>query len=264
MVETSFKPYKYISGDRSKGLLLICDHAVRAIPQEYKGLGVSPQQMQRHIAYDIGAEAVILGLQKILDVPAVMTTYSRLLIDPNRGFDDPTLVMRLSDGALIPGNAYIDTQEIEKRRKLYYQPYHDFMEEELLKIERERAGKAAAIFSIHSFTPIWRGIQRRWEATILWDSDPRMPKLIMEELNSRPHIKSGENVPYDGALLNDCLYQHGTSKGRAHALLELRQDLIDNQRGVDNWVSIFAEILESILDHPCFENHEFYPSRAKV
>src|SRR5262245_29407076 len=103
--------YEIIGGRAAMGLVLLCDHAANALLAVYATLGLSPAQMQRHIAYDIGAGGVARHLADLLGVPAVLTRYSRLLIDPNRGEDDPTLIMRLSDGAIVPGNRHLDDAE---------------------------------------------------------------------------------------------------------------------------------------------------------
>src|SRR5919206_4377922 len=92
-------------------LVLLCDHATNFIPPEYGRLGLAEPELQRHIAYDIGAAAPTRHLAARLRVRAVLSGFSRLLIDPNRGLDDPTLVMRLSDGTVVPGNARIDDSE---------------------------------------------------------------------------------------------------------------------------------------------------------
>ena len=257
-----YSPFNLVRGDRKKGLLLICDHATAAIPPSYNKLGLSDEQLSRHIAYDIGAKEVTLALAKALDVPAVLSNFSRLLIDPNRGHDDPTLMMRISDGALIPENAKADSPEVERRRQLYHAPYHQRVEDELLAIEAARNGQAAFIFSVHSFTPNWRGTPRPWEITILWDSDPRLPKPLLESLRADPKLTVGDNVPYDGALKNDCMYQHGTKMGRAHALVELRQDLIANREGAEEWAEQLAPLLKEQCNNPALNEHVFYPSRT--
>ena len=170
--------------------------------------------------------------------------------------------MRISDGALIPENANADAEEIEKRRRLYHAPYHQRVEDELRAIETERGGQAAFIFSVHSFTPNWRGTPRPWEITILWDSDPRLPKPLLEGLRADSSLTVGDNVPYDGALKNDCMYQHGTKMGRAHALVELRQDLIASPEGVHEWATRLAPLLEEQCNNPALNKHAFYPSRT--
>jgi len=261
-IDPAFAPFEYIPGVREPGLLLICDHAARTIPDEYDNLGMADAQLERHIAYDIGARAVTLGLAAALKVPAVLSTFSRLLIDPNRGADDPTLVMRISDGALIPGNARADHAEIERRKRLYYEPYHQRIADELEAIEHAREGRAAAIFSVHSFTHNWRGTTRPWEVAILWDCDPRMPVAMVNRLGEDSRLTVGDNEPYDGALMNDCMFRHGTSKGRAHALIELRQDLITHGRGVEEWVRRLQPILLEQMDNRELDSHRFYPSRT--
>src|SRR5438045_3201976 len=109
-------------------LIFVCDHASNALPPEYGSLGLEACAFKRHIAYDIGAAEVTRALAAMFGAPALLGPYSRLLIDLNRGPDDPTLVMKLSDGAIIPGNAVADGAEIAKRLRLYYQPYHDSIE----------------------------------------------------------------------------------------------------------------------------------------
>ena len=109
------KPYRIIEGDVSLGLLILCDHAENRIPQEYGALGLKPEDLHRHIAYDLGAEGVASGLAESLGAPAILSRFSRLLIDPNRGLDDPTLIMQISDGLVVPGNVGLSAVQIEDR-----------------------------------------------------------------------------------------------------------------------------------------------------
>src|SRR3569833_84470 len=111
-------------GDAKSNLLLLCDHASAALPQGYGRLGLDPALFDTHIAYDIGAAQVTRALASRFRAAAVLGTWSRLLIDLNRGADDPTLVMKLSDGSLIPGNARINRAEIENRIENFHAPYH--------------------------------------------------------------------------------------------------------------------------------------------
>src|SRR5690606_3404544 len=121
--------FSVVPGRADAGLILLCDHAGNAFPPEYGTLGLPEGQLRRHIAYDIGAAAVTRAVAAALGVPAVLTRFSRLLIDPNRGADDPTLIMRLSDGAVIPGNRHLDAAERERRAARYYRPYHNAIED---------------------------------------------------------------------------------------------------------------------------------------
>ena len=135
-------------------MILLCDHAGNALPSAYGTLGLPADQLNRHIAYDIGAAQVTRELAAALDVPAVMTRYSRLLIDPNRGRDDPTQIMRISDGAVIPGNRHLDDTERERRTRLYYDPYHRAIDRVIDACIA--SGTPPAILSIHSFTESWK------------------------------------------------------------------------------------------------------------
>ena len=259
-------PYICLPGNISAGLVLVCDHADNAFPKDYGTLGLPKDQLERHIAYDIGVAGVTRRLNAQLNAPAILFRYSRLLIDPNRAPDDPTLVMRLSDGAVVPGNAHIGNTEIERRLRCYHQPYHHKIDE--LLDEGIEAGMPPAILSIHSFTENWRGIPRPWHATMLWDRDPRMVRPILESLRREPGLTIGENVPYTGELEGDCMYCHGTQRGLAHALIEIRQDLIRDEAGQAEWADRLARILSTMLSdtglRTTLNKIHFHGSRTEV
>ncbi|MBV9550024.1 MAG: N-formylglutamate amidohydrolase [Alphaproteobacteria bacterium] len=201
-------------------LLLLCDHASAALPERYGRLGLDPALFETHIAYDIGAADVTRALAARFGAAAVLGRWSRLLIDLNRGEDDPTLVMKLSDGSIIPGNREVGPQEVARRIRDFHAPYHSAITAEL-----DRIGPKAAIISIHSFTPSWRGKPRPWEVGVLWDKDRRLAGPLMTRLAQHAFVW-GDNEPYSGALENDCLNRHGTRRGVPHVLVEIRQDLI--------------------------------------
>lgn len=243
---SGFSPYTQIDGDVLRGWLIVCDHASNALPEEYGTLGLPPEQLERHIGYDIGAAGVTRELAERLGAPALMANFSRILIDPNRGEDDPTLIMRLSDGAVVPGNAEFDENERARRIARYYAPYHAAIDAAInAGIE---AGCPPAILSIHTFTENWRGSPRPWHATILWDRDPRLPEPMLEALREEPDLVIGENEPYTGELKGDCLYRHGTMRGLAHALIEIRQDLVREPEGQTQWAERLARIMSRIRD----------------
>ncbi|MBK1867839.1 N-formylglutamate amidohydrolase [Aestuariivirga sp. YIM B02566] len=246
MFETSLNDsFARIDGNLKRGLILLADHARNTIPPEYGALGLPPEQFERHIAYDIGVEAVTRGLARALDCPALMATYSRLLIDPNRGADDPTLIMRVSDGAIVPGNALVDDAERERRIARFHRPYHGAITAE---IERAKAlGVDPVLVSLHSFTPFWKGIARPWHVGVLWDTDRRFAGHLLAAFRAAGDLCVGDNEPYSGALVGDTLYTHGTSRDLQHGLIEIRQDLIARQSGVDEWISRLAPILEAYM-----------------
>ncbi len=243
-----FVPVERIAGDVSRGLLLICDHASNRLPDRYGTLGLPADELERHIGYDIGVEGVTRRLAAMLGVPAVMTRYSRLLIDPNRGVEDPTLVMRVSDGTVVPGNAAIDEAEIAYRKARFYAPYEDAVCDAIG--EGVAIGRPPALLSIHSFTPIWRGMERPWHVGVLWDRDGRLAQPMIAGFQRDGRLVVGDNEPYTGELVGDTMNRHGTAKGLAHALIEIRQDLIADEAGIAEWAERLAGTVEPLLALP--------------
>jgi predicted N-formylglutamate amidohydrolase len=237
--------YCILPGRTDRGLLILCDHADNALPPGYGTLGLPPEQLKRHIAYDIGAAAITRALAKALDAPAVLTRYSRLLIDPNRGRDDPTLIMRLSDGAVVPGNRRLDAAERDKRLSLYYEPYHQAVDG---VIERFLAdGVTPVLLSIHSFTESWKDYARPWHVGVLFGEDARIAKPLLDAFYAEGDLIVGENEPYAGQLEGDCLWQHGMQRGLANAIVEIRQDLIRDAAGQKAWGARMARIVERVM-----------------
>jgi predicted N-formylglutamate amidohydrolase len=255
-----FPAFRTVPGNPAGGLVIVCDHASNALPAEYGDLGLPPDEFHRHIAYDIGAAAVTLTLAEMLNVPAVLSTFSRLLIDPNRGEDDPTLIMRLSDGAVVPGNAKVDAAERARRIARFHAPYHRAVSETIAA--SLASGHPPAIFSVHSFTAVWRGARRPWQAGVLWDLDPRFAVPLIEALAADPALTVGDNEPYSGALANDTMYRHATRRGLAHALIEIRQDLIGEAGGAAAWAARLAPILAELNRRPELHEIRRYGSKS--
>ncbi len=240
-----FEPVEFVTGDDKAGLLILCDHASSEIPSEYGDLGVGSAALARHISYDIGARSLTLALAEHLNAPALMSRFSRLVIDPNRGEDDPTLIMRISDRVKISGNELIDSAERTRRLDCFYRPYHQAIEDKLAVMTE--GDRMPVILSIHSFTHHWRGIDRPWHAGILWDKDPRIAVPLIEGLRAHENLVIGDNEPYKGILKGDTMHRHGTVHGFTHGLVEVRQDLISTPGGVEEWADRLALIMKDIM-----------------
>jgi predicted N-formylglutamate amidohydrolase len=240
--------YEAVRGAAGTQILILCDHATNLLPPEYGTLGLDDIQLNRHIAYDIGALAVARELGRKLKATVISSRFSRLLIDPNRGEDDPTLIMRISDGAIVPGNAVLSSAERKKRIRAFYSPYHSAIATEIdAMIAR---GLVPCAVSIHSFTEAWRGVPRKWHGAILQDNDPRLAVPLLRELRTRTGLEIGDNEPYTGRLRNDTIYQHATLRGLPNVLLEIRQDLIREAEGQHEWAELLAQCLTAIFaDH---------------
>jgi predicted N-formylglutamate amidohydrolase len=256
-----FPAFETIHGDLARGLILLGDHATNRLPPEYGSLGLPAHAFERHIAYDIGIEPLTRRLAARLGCPAVMSCFSRLLIDPNRGEDDPTLIMKISDGAIIQGNHPITGQEWNRRIALFHRPYHDTVSAMIASVA-EVTGKAPLVISLHSFTPFWKGVARPWHAAVLWDSDPRAAVPLIDALSRTGDIVVGNNEPYDGALKGDTMYRHCMKAGIPHLLLEVRQDLIADDAGVDAWTDRLAPVFDALNAAPELHRYQVYPSRT--
>lgn len=238
-----------VAPDADPSILLLCDHAANTVPAEINGgdLGLPRADMERHIAYDVGARAVTLGLAARLGCPAVLSTFSRLVIDPNRGEDDPTLVMKLNDGSVIPANRHADAAEIARRLADWHRPYHAAIRAQIDRAEAQ--GVRPVLISMHSFTPQFRGRPPRpWHVSVLWDRDDRLPAPLLARLREEPDLVVGDNEPYLGALDGDTMHVHGTQRGLAHALIEIRNDLIETPEGQEIWAERLAPILRDALE----------------
>lgn len=238
-------PFHIVGEDRPSRWLVTCDHANNRVPACINGgdLGIAPADMERHIAYDIGAAGVTRRLAERLNGPAILSDFSRLVIDPNRGEDDPTLVMKLYDGTIIPANRHVDAAETERRLNAFHRPYHDALER--LAARRDDT----VICAIHSFTPRLNGrAHRPWHVGILYSHrDPRLALAVLARLRAEPDLCVGENEPYGGHLDGDSIDRHALTPGRPNVLIEIRHDLIRDEDGQIAWADRLAPILKAAL-----------------
>ena len=237
-------PFEILGTARQSRWLVTCDHATNRVPPDISGgdLGLPQTQMQRHIAYDIGAAGVSRHLADLLDAPAILSNFSRLVIDPNRGEDDPTLMMRLYDGTIIPGNRHADAADLEHRLNTYYRPYHDAYED----LAQSRSD--TIVVAVHSFTPkLYSRAPRPWHIGILYAHDARLADPLLARLHREADLCVGANEPYAGYLPGDSIDRHALQPGRPNALIEIRQDLIADEAGQLLWAERLAPILQDAL-----------------
>jgi len=237
-------PYEIIGEARPSRWLVTCDHATNTVPAEVGGgsLGIAPEDMARHIAYDVGAAGLTRHLAERLEAPAILTNFSRLVIDPNRGEDDPTLLMRLYDGTIIPANRHADAAELERRLNAYHRPYHAAYA--ALAARRPDT----VICAVHSFTPRLNGrALRPWQVGILHSHlDSRLALPLIARL-AATGLCVGDNEPYLGHLDGDAIDRHALQPGRPNVLIEVRNDLIGTEAGQIEWADRLAPILQASL-----------------
>lgn len=241
---TTHPAYRVEGADRPSPWLITCDHATNRVPDWIDGgdLGIATADMARHIAYDIGAAGVTLALAERLDAPAILSDFSRLVIDPNRGEDDPTLLMRLYDGTVIPANKLADAAERERRLNELYRPYHAAYEN-LVQARPDRA-----ICAIHSFTRQLRGRpQRPWHVGILYShKDERLGPAFVQMCREQGWV-TGDNEPYAGHLDGDSIDRHALAHGLPNILIEVRNDLIEDRAGQQEWADRLAPLVSRLL-----------------
>lgn len=236
--------YEIVSPEAPGPWLVTCDHASNAVPDWVSGgdLGLPPEEMERHIAWDIGAEGLARALARRLGAAAILGRFSRLVIDANRGEDDPTLVMRLYDGTVIPANRALDAAGLEERLERLWRPYHAALEALLARRE--------VLLAVHSFTPQLRGRPPRpWEVAVLHSPlDGRVALPLIEGLRARGDLVVGDNEPYSGHLPGDSVDRHALRTGRLNVLVEVRQDLIATPEGQERWGARLAPHLACALE----------------
>jgi predicted N-formylglutamate amidohydrolase len=237
--------YHITGQDRRGRCLVTCDHASNRVPPDVCGgdLGISAADMARHIAWDVGAQGVALAMGDALDAPVICSDFSRLVIDPNRGEEDPTLVMKLYDGTIIPGNRHVDGVEVERRLATLYRPYHDA----LAALAARRAD--TVIVAMHSFTPCLRGrAPRPWHVGVLYaHDDDRLSRRLITRLQAEADLCVGDNEPYAGALPGDAIDRHALQAGRHNTLIEVRNDLITTPDQQALWGARLARVITQVL-----------------
>ncbi len=227
-------------------VLLVCDHASRLVPGGLGGLGLAPSAFDLHIAYDIGAAEVALLLSKRLDAALLSAGYSRLVIDLNRGLDQPTLIPEASDGIIISGNLGLSHAARGARIEALYHPWHRAVTTELRRLDT-RTKVRGALIGVHSFTPRLNGSARPWQVGVLWDGDCKLARPLMAALAGEG-LSVGDNQPYTARNPSGgTLETHALDQGRPGLSIEIRQDLIADERGCVEWADRLGGVLGRLL-----------------
>ena len=220
---------------------LICDHASNRMPERLGRLGLEAEDLNRHIAWDIGAAGVARHLSERLDATLVLQNYSRLVIDCNRPPESPELITVHSEATPVPENSGLSAVDRKARQSEIYTPYH----ERITTLLNARASKCPTLFvSVHSFTPVYLGRSRAQHIGVLYDRDRRVAELMLEGLYADNTICVGDNEPYK---LDDGDYGiplHAEGRNLPYVLFEIRQDLIDDEAGQRAWAARLAALLQ--------------------
>lgn len=238
-------PVEIINPGGSSPFVLTCEHAGRAIPSRLGDLGIPAAEMERHIAYDIGAEGLSRCLSALIDAPLALQRYSRLVVDCNRPFEAEDCFPEISDGTVIPANRGLTPSERKQRFDEIHRPLHDAIA--ALLDDRQRRGTPAILISVHSFTPRLFDKDRPWHLGLLANRDRSFAEKFMASFAAaNPGIVAAHNEPYYVDDISDyTIPVHGERRAIPHVLLEIRNDEISDAEGQAKWASLIAETLLS-------------------
>jgi len=227
-------PFSVHKASGKAPLLLLCDHASKAIPKALGDLGITDEEVSRHIGWDIGGLDAAIELAKILDAPLVASGYSRLVIDCNRWPGGEGSTPEVSDKVPIPANKGLTRQQVDARAEACFWPYHQEVDRQLDRMTAN--GRTVGLLVVHSFTPQMDGFQRPWHVGVLWNDDPRLPEPLLAALRKDTSLVVGDNEPYSArAAYEYTLTAHAKPRALPHCSLEVRQDLIGTPDEARTW-----------------------------
>jgi len=231
LLEGEDEPAVTVNGDGRSPYVLVCEHAGNRMPRKLGSLGLAETEITRHIAWDIGAERVARLLSRLIDAPLVLQRYSRLVYDCNRPPESPGAMPEVSETTPIPGNQKLQPEDRLARIEAIYRPFHAAVSAVL--DARAAHGRRVSVVSIHSFTPVFKGKPRNFELGILHDRDTCLADRLIKGFSN---VEARRNEPYgpkDGVL--HTLNLHAGVRDLRHAMIEIRNDLIAQDRGQDEW-----------------------------
>jgi predicted N-formylglutamate amidohydrolase len=230
-------------GDASP-FVLICDHAGNAVPKALGGLGLPQAELNRHIGIDIGILGVSERLAEQLGASLIFQRYSRLVVDCNRRVTSPDSIALVSDGTIVPANADLSPDRRAERIDEIAAPYH----RQIVAIldRRAEAGLPTILVSMHSFTPSLRArpFQRPWQIGLCYGNDKRFTLPVLAALGQEAGLVIGTNEPYSVDLVKDySIPVHGEGRGLPYVEFEIRQDLIGETAGQEEWAARLGRVL---------------------
>jgi predicted N-formylglutamate amidohydrolase len=224
--------------------VIVVDHAGARIPRRLDDLGLPAAELQRHIAWDIGALGLARGISEALDAPLIAQNYSRLVIDCNRDPRAPTSIPQISEWVVVPGNRDLSAGELAARRAEIFDPYHERIQG--LLDERRAAGRATFLVAQHTMTDVFKNVRRDMHGAVLYNRDRRFAGLVLDQLRREPGLTFADNEPYFVSDETDyTIPTHGERRGLPHVEIEIRQDLVREEAGQREWAGRVARALEA-------------------
>ena len=245
LTDAEVPPVLELNDDSASPFLFTCDHYGRLIPRALGDLGVPASELERHIAWDIGIAGVATLLAKDMGGHLIAQRYSRLVIDCNRPFTSLGSIPLISEATEIPGNDGLTQRQVDARRRAIFVPYHARIAQAL--DARKARGIPTILVSLHSFTPVYAGIARPWHIGTLYHRHQQLPHLLREALRAEGDLVVGDNEPYAVDDATDyTIPVHAEMRGLMNTGIEIRQDLIADVSGQQQWAVCLARILRAI------------------
>ncbi|GJL82218.1 MAG: N-formylglutamate amidohydrolase [marine bacterium B5-7] len=257
LAEDEEPPYELINIEGRSPIVITCDHASNRIPRSLDNLGLPASSLREHIAWDIGCAALSRRLSALMNAPAILGGFSRLVVDLNRHLNDPSSIPEISDNTPVPGNQGIDRTHAAQRVEEIFLPYHTALSALLAEVHATQG--VPVILSLHSFTPRWANFERPWHVGVLWNRDGRIAHPLIKNLRHNPDLCVGDNQPYHAREpVGYGMDVHAEGNGYPHALLEIRQDLLSTPEGIDHWANLLFDALSDVLnDKSIYQQVEF-------
>ena len=239
-----FNPVERL-GDSTGPLVLTCEHASNALPPWLEAAEHDQQWLKSHWGWDIGAADLTRALARRTGADAILSTFSRLVCDPNRAPRDPTWIRRAVEGTHLSFNHQLSGAERQRREDDLHWPYHQAIDQLLEHHGLTDAG-GFLLLSVHSFTNNYMGEPRRLEAGVLFDDHPTLAVAFMNSLRLQG-LDTRLNEPYSGLQgMIHAVSQHGGRHGVRYLELEVRNDLIDTPYKADAMAARIARALSGI------------------
>lgn len=241
-------PFDLVNIEGKAPILLTCEHAGLAVPESLGRLGMDDGDFGMHFAYDIGVRELTLRLSELLDAPAILGNYSRMVADLGRRENDSAFPT-VGEGKPIPGNQGLSAEDKEERFAHIYRPYHDkvvsllddhFLARDIIPI----------VLSIHSFTPVFHGEKRPWDIGFLWVQDGRVPEPLMKYFEAHDYVV-GDNEPYNLRIVRGTTVdRHADTRGLANAMIEFRHDLLRHDDDIERNAQLLCDGMKDIMKNP--------------
>ena len=125
----------------------------------------------------------------------------------------------------------------------FWAPFHAALEKLLDRRRSER--RPTALVTVHSFTPVYRGVTRPWHIGIISTDERRLADAVLAVLRRDRTLVVGDNEPYSARDNVDyTIRRHGRDRGLPHVMIEIRNDLLRSVKDIAAWTERLADALK--------------------